>query len=165
MKEMTARPLDQEQVGKGTPAALLLVDVASISLYLTACLLPTINDDLGYPGFVLLAIGWLGLFVGQFAWYANPLLWAAWVSLWKEHCGRAIVLGAIAFALGLHTFTLVEIPNFTTGIEVEGVGIGVYVWLGSMAVLVVGATILGLGQRCLSSRSIAQVIQLHRTRR
>ena len=47
------------------------------------------------PGFALLLLGWLGVFVGEFAWLANPALVVAWLALWKRR--RQFI--ALAFAV------------------------------------------------------------------
>lgn len=96
------------------------------------------------PGFVALLIGWLGLFVGQFAWFAN-LFWG--LGLLLLLLGRpkgAIVVIAVGLLIGLHTFALIgeELPGDEGGVTrtiVSSAGPGTYLWLSSFLTLLIAS--------------------------
>jgi hypothetical protein len=57
-------------------------------------------DDVRY-GYEVLGLGWLGLLIGQMAWYANLLFAVILLSIHFRRYQAAAVLAAIASAVGL----------------------------------------------------------------
>lgn len=50
----------------------LAVVAVSLLLYLAACIMPAmVFDREQWTGLQVLVFGWQGIFLGQFAWYAN----------------------------------------------------------------------------------------------
>jgi hypothetical protein len=89
---------------------------------------------------VLLSMGWLGVFEGVFAWLANPLLLAAWISLALGHQRIALetAAAAVAFALSFFTVDTILVNEAGGNARVTGVGAGYHLWVASMLVVVVG---------------------------
>jgi hypothetical protein len=86
--------------------------------------------------------------VAPIAWFANPLLWAAYVAGWLHHPAVAAVLGGSAMAcaaIGVFIF-LNTTPSVCFGCETSGgrgwqVLIAVPVWIASMAIDVASSTL------------------------
>lgn len=125
--------------------------IGSVGMYLLACFLPVLNTEYkDYRGWWLLAFGWSGVFILQFAWLANPLLWGAWILILARRWGLAMILGILAFFVGLNTFTVSGIPPFppaVSSIPVSGLGIGAYVWFGSIIAIITSAAIYEVARR------------------
>lgn len=107
----------------------------SIALFLPA--LYTSSEDI--VGFWILATGWMGLVVLQFAWFANPV---TLLSLLLAHKNPriALLLGGLALTLACCAFYFHEIP---TGINYEKIyirefGLGFYLWITSHALVLIG---------------------------
>ncbi len=95
-------------------------------------------------GFVALLIGWLGLFVGQFAWFANLFWGLGLVLLLLGRPKGAIVVIACGVLIALHTFALIgeELPGDEGGVTrmiVSGAGPGTYLWLSSFLTLLIAS--------------------------
>jgi hypothetical protein len=89
----------------------------------------------------LLLLGWLGIFDGVLAWLANPLLAAAWIVIWIRRPGFAacgLAGTALAFSLSflLHQDLLINGAGHRSAIT--GYGAGYWLWIGSIATMVVG---------------------------
>jgi len=95
----------------------------------------------------LFLIGWLGLLSGTIAWFANPLLIAAWVLFWLRRYWIALALGAAALFcalsfLNVDTVVVSEAPTFA---KVTGFGLGYWLWITSMIVITAGSGLALLG--------------------
>ena len=98
------------------------------------------GDD-SITGWWALFLGWFLIFGGDpagLAWFANPMLWLAWVLVLKGFYRAGIMLGILAFSVGLLTFTLKNLVLLTAYNPVKGMGLGGYLWLASMVVVVIG---------------------------
>ncbi len=88
------------------------------------------GDILGGWVFIL---GWLGIVVFQFAWYANPLNILAFL-IFESRPRLSILLSLLALIIASETFTFKEIPTgLFTGIHPEKIfikelGLGFYSW-------------------------------------
>lgn len=112
------------------------------SLYIGALLLPaliTTHDK--WPGWLILAMGWFGIFQGNFAWLGNPLLlFAISICLFKPKLARWTA--SIGFLLGLTGFFFSNIPNSSGASEkVLAFGVGYYLWLSSFICVIVASTL------------------------
>jgi len=104
---------------------------------LTQGTLQTPGDSKFLPGFVCLFFGWCG----YWQWLANPLLFIAMSALHKRRTGLALIISTIAFILALSTFLIRQIEINEAGMKgpVIGYGPGFYLWLLSMAIMVVSS--------------------------
>jgi hypothetical protein len=88
------------------------VIAASALLYAVSLVLPAIAET--YPdgmrideqGYLILAMGWMGILIGQVAWFANPIWLLAVILFWRRRWKgaarasvAAVLLGAVSFAL------------------------------------------------------------------
>ncbi|MEO1210060.1 MAG: hypothetical protein AAFX78_11010 [Cyanobacteria bacterium J06638_20] len=85
------------------------------------------------PGWEVLALGWLGIFVWQFAWFANIAYFAS-LGLWLNRAWRtAVILSLIAVGLGLNTLFLFvqELPSNGAGATryLQSLQPGFYCWM------------------------------------
>ncbi len=125
-------------------------------LYLIACATPclevTQKSDPVWPGLQILAIGWLGVLVGQFAWLANPLWMAGMLFfVFRKWMVTLIFSGpALLFALNTLTMFVTELPADEAGINtfhLVRLRIGFYLWLASLLVLFAGALVMKVQAR------------------
>jgi hypothetical protein len=91
-------------------------------------------------GIHTLAIGWLGIFAGVFAWYANPL-WALGLicSAFRKRI-PAMIFGVLALPIALTVFTDIgrQIPadeGNATKTAIVRLLPGAYLWLASLVAL------------------------------
>lgn len=124
--------------------------IASVVLYIVACNLPALEfqrneaaTDIWYGGQVA-GIGWIGMFVGQFAWFANPLWLAAGILLMARRPRWSIVCTCLALLISLDTWSLYgqELPGDEGGVSkltLRRIREGTYVWLASFLALLFGA--------------------------
>lgn len=90
------------------------------------------------PGWEVLALGWLGIFVLQFAWFAN-IAYCASLGLWLGRAWRpAVILSLIAIGLGLNTLFLFvqELPSNGAGAKMylQSLQPGFYCWMLSLSI-------------------------------
>ncbi len=120
----------------------------SASLYVVACATPALvfsgRGIETWFGFEALLIGWLGAFLGHFAWYANLLLPIAWLLLVLRRSTAAIATTLFALLIAADTFRLYngEIPGDEAGVtklHFEYPHVGFAFWVLSMVVVLVGA--------------------------
>jgi hypothetical protein len=95
----------------------------------------------------LFLLGWLGLLSGTIAWFANPLLIAAWVLFRLRRYWIALALGVAALFcalsfLNVDTVVVSEAPTFA---KVTGFGLGYRLWIASMIVITAGSVLALLG--------------------
>lgn len=88
------------------------------------------------PGYFILAFGWAGvLFLGNFAWLGNLFYIGLLIALWRKEYKAIFYLGIIATVFALMAFNLSEVPRNEGGVnnyQVDYLGIGYYIWLGTM---------------------------------
>jgi hypothetical protein len=115
------------------------------------------NVFTGLLGAVALAFGWMealyfrrevGVWVA-FAWFANPLIWGAWILIAQAAYRRALLLSALAvlLGLGLLTGTRIVISGSGTTMNLPTLSIGYWLWIASLAVALIGALIGLAGSR------------------
>jgi hypothetical protein len=93
--------------------------------------------------FYLLLLGWLGLLSGTIAWFANPLVIAAWVLFALRRYWFALALGvaasfcALSF-LNVDSVVVSEAPSFA---KITGFGLGYWLWAASMVATTIGCAL------------------------
>jgi hypothetical protein len=148
-------------------AAIRWIEVAAAAgvaaLFSVACCCPAARvggcgmSPLGdwqedYPGLAALLCGWLTVFL--LPWFANPVLLVGCLALLRGQHLRAAALGGAALGLGL-TARVVLVAPYELMPPSQGITwlyAGYYLWLGSMAVLVIGALAAAGDARCRQGR-------------
>ncbi len=88
-------------------------------------------------GIFILGLGWVAMTKWIFAWFANPLFLFTLFRSRVEKPGVVLIVSVIAFGLGLSSFTMREIPNFSGVVTpTASLAIGYYVWMVSLGLLV-----------------------------
>jgi hypothetical protein len=126
------------EVAKEARPGETFVDRQKIIDYCKGWDAPVAERDLGY---VVLATGFLGVFVGVFAWFANPLMLLAVLLSLSRRRVVAMVLAVAAVALGLQAYALDAVPFNEASMEpdnlnyVDRLGYGFYLWMASLVIL------------------------------
>ena len=124
--------------------------VGSLVLFVAACCLPAVEFRKNAAGSVVwfggeaLAMGWLGVLLGQFAWLANPLLVFSGPLLALRLRLPAIACAGLAVLFSLNTFVLfgMEVPGDEAGVNklyLQALREGAWLWFGSLGVMLTGA--------------------------
>ncbi|MEN3110890.1 hypothetical protein ACFONG_03435 [Uliginosibacterium paludis] len=98
------------------------------------------GNDL-WPGFLVLILGWIGVFQGVFAWLSNPL-WAIGMLFYaKKRFSRAFQFFVAAFLFALSVYFLKKIAINEGGGEgaIYSMGLGYYTWLASIISILAGS--------------------------
>lgn len=144
------------QFGKRIKSRHLLL-VLSVALYV-ACLPRSAISLVGprcsdWTGWEILLLGWLGIYwlgmelsfsPANMTWLANPVLFMAWMALYRKRNLRARCLSIIALLIGVFIFfdpkvntpASLDLSYRVTGeppCQIAGYGIGYWLWLASMA--------------------------------
>ena len=133
--------------------ARFIVLAVSLVLFALACASPTLiflrngTSDETWAGYIVLLLGWLGPFLGQFAWYANPLLFVGMITFLVRQWVATIVLIALALLMAANTCLLFfqEVPADEAGVNMltlQNLHIGFYLWIASILTIGIGAIIL-----------------------
>jgi hypothetical protein len=122
---MTIRVPPRELVVGGSSPAVPLLGVSATALYAFSFFLPAYHEAAGYQAFLS---AWLFL-IGIPMAVANPVFWCGLALLCQGKHGSAKKAGVVALVLALSEFWLV----------CEGVRVGYFVWVGSMALLTAAA--------------------------
>jgi len=124
----------------------------SLVLFVAACTSPALimvgsQGESTIDGLSALVIGWMAPLYGQFAWYANPLLFFGALALLLRFWKTSIVFVILALFIAMDTFQLSaqEIPvneGLTATEHLQSVQAGFYLWLASIVVIGLGAIVL-----------------------
>ena len=108
------------------------------SLFLVS--LFTTGEDI--RGFWILLLGWFGLLIFQFAWYANMLNLLALLLLHKRPF-ISFMLSSLALLLATQSFYFTEIPTSTSGgkLFIKELGLGFYLWYFAQLVFLIATFI------------------------
>lgn len=93
-------------------------------LWLGSILVPAVEpqNDSAYPGYMILMLGWLGVFIFQFGWFANLLIPPALVLLLLERSSRLLPRliggGLLVFSLNALFWHEMYYDNGSSPIEV-----------------------------------------------
>ena len=155
---MTIPPISDSKPREGfvTPRGCLLglaVGGISLLLYVIACIAPAmVFDKETWNGLQVLVLGWQGIFLGQFAWYANPFwflsLVLAFFRRWILTCGAAVL--ALLIALDALSFVNTRVPldeAFVNTMVFQSYHMGFYFWLASLAWVGLGALTVWVAAR------------------
>ena len=112
--------------------------------FVTSLFLPSFfTSDGDIIGGWVFIMGWMGIVVFQFAWYANPLSILAFL-ISESRPRISLLLSLLALVVASHAFVFNEIPTgLTTGIHqeklfIKELGIGFYCWYLSQAFFLLG---------------------------
>lgn len=121
-----------------------LVLGTSIILYSISFMLPALLLKESYfLGQYVFKMGWYGIFVLNFAWYANPIYYFSIIAYLEKNFTSARNRTFIALIFG--SFSLITNDWYSGGNVlniIEGVGIGFYVWMLSFLIIFIGTLIL-----------------------
>lgn len=123
----------------------------SVFLLVVACVLPVLafkepNQETWF-GWSVLFIGAFGIFIGQFAWLANPILALSWLASLFRWWIASAVIAFFALVVALSSFTIVgeSIPMDEGGVRhatVSFLHVGFYVWLLAFLAMIAGPIVL-----------------------
>lgn len=85
-----------------------------------------------FKGYEILMMGWLGIFIFNFAWWGNPLFFIALILGLRKKYKDAYYFSVLAFAFGVSAFALFRVPRNEGRVNdhiVDQLGIGYYLWL------------------------------------
>lgn len=115
--------------------------VAGVLLFPLCLVLPAYHAYEDAPGVMAFLLGPIGLLDQHFSWFANPLLAAAWIMVWKKKYAPAVTAAVLAMLLA-GTFLLADtISVGSSGKYAYTALSGYYVWLGSIAYTAVAAAL------------------------
>jgi hypothetical protein len=133
--------------------ARFIVLAISVVLFGLACASPTLiflrngTSDETWAGYMVLFLGWMGPFIGQFAWYANPLLFVGTITFLFRKWIATLVFIALTLLMAANTFLLFfqEVPADEAGVNMlvlQNLHIGFYLWIASILTIGIGAVVL-----------------------
>lgn len=152
-------PPDSIHSPEGTAAprrsgsARFVILAISLVLFGLACASPTLiflrngTSDETWAGYMVLFLGWMGPFIGQFAWYANPLLFLGMITFIFRKWLATLVFIVLTLLMAANTFLLFfqEVPADEAGVNMltlQNLHIGFYLWTASILTIGIGALIL-----------------------
>jgi hypothetical protein len=120
-----------------------LILAVAVVLYVSACgatamhFPPIDGRSQDWGGLSVLMIGWLGVFLGLFAWYANLGLFAAWASMALRNPLGAVVAGVIGLLISLDALRVVgmELPADEAGVRKitpQALGVAYPLWTAAL---------------------------------
>ncbi len=103
----------------------------------------TSSEDI--QGIWILLIGWMGIIIFQFSWFANPLNLLAMLLMTKRPLA-AFLLSIIAFLLASQAFSFSEIPAGLNNekVFIKDMGLGFYFWYMSHGLFLIATLIEAL---------------------
>lgn len=148
--------IPQPAVVRGGRSADVGVALACLVLFLIACAAPSLefletNSSTRnvMQGFQILLMGWMGVFVGQLAWFANALFALGLLLLSLRRRTAALVCGTVAVLIACDTFVLFsqQLPANEGDVGkliLQHLRAGFYLWAAALVLLPLGALILRL---------------------
>lgn len=146
--------IPQPAVVRGGRGAEIGVALGCLVLFGVACAAPALEfldtnaSSLNVmQGFQILLMGWMGVFVGQLAWFANPLFALGLLLLSLRRRTAALVSGAVAVLVACDTFVLFsqQLPANEGDVGkliLQHLKAGFYLWAAALVLLPLGALIL-----------------------
>jgi len=127
----------------------------SLLLYAISCAAPAIEflkngvEPERWYGIEALLLGWQGAFVGQFGWFANPVLLAAGVLILFRRFLAGAVVAAVAVIVAAHSPFILhqQVPGDEGNVnhlEVTAFGVGFYLWGASLVAAMVVSLLASL---------------------
>ena len=111
------------------------------ALYLFSLLLPALLFEHHEPlvGGNVLAWGWWGVLLYEFAWFANPAYFVGVLAYLSKNMPLSKLASVVAIFLGLTSFHAKEWWfNEGSGTLILGLGAGYYIWMMSFSVMFAG---------------------------
>ena len=112
------------------------VIAASAVLFAASLILPAIAET--YPGgmrideqgYLILAMGWMGILIAQVGWFANPLWLLGLILLWRQRWKGAAIASVLAVLVGAVSFMLYRtgLPSDSGATIKAGLLVGFWVW-------------------------------------
>ena len=127
----------------GRKFAIASMVLFGVSLFPNAFYIDRPDNPAG-PGSGLLLVGCLGVFVGAFAWLANPLLVATWALTFSRppRAGAlACAAASLAFALSFLLHHEIMLEGSGKYSRITGYGPGYWLWVASIATALVGCLV------------------------
>lgn len=93
------------------------------------------SADTIFPGYAILMMGWMGVFVGQFGWFLNLLLWPALVlaaSRSSVRQSRKLGLAALMMVLVADALFWRDMYGDDGATPIPVFGTGYYLWFAVM---------------------------------
>lgn len=127
--------------------ASLAVVASSLFLYLIACAAPAmVLEKETWRGYQVLIMGWMGFFLGQLAWFANPFWFLSLLLAFFRRWILTFIVSGIAMLIAFDAFSFVgkTIPldeaNVNTTIFLR-YDLGFYFWLAALIAMPAGALV------------------------
>jgi hypothetical protein len=123
----------------------LAVILVSLILYVLACALPAmVFDEQTWRGYEVVLSGWMGVFLGQFAWFANFFWWLSLVLTLLRRWFLTIAATALACFIAFDAFSFIgkQVPldeAFVNTMLFKSYDFGFYFWLASIVAVGIGA--------------------------
>jgi hypothetical protein len=136
----------------------LAVILVSLFLYVIACIAPAmVFDKETWRGGEVLLGGWMGVFLGQFAWLANLFWGLSLLFAFFRRWFLTTIASAVTFFVSLDAFSFVgaKVPldeAFVKTMIFQSYHIGFYFWLASIAAVGVGALVVWVIERLAPKR-------------
>lgn len=122
-------------------ASLYLYSLTRVAFITSASLEGTEAHHVEWTGLKILKSGWLGIFDGTVAWYANPALALAIVLLLAKE-RLCVPVSVISFVLACTSLAYGKMyidERWSSYAIVGSWGDGFYFWLASIAIVVIGS--------------------------
>ena len=147
--------------GIGCWASLAVIG-ASLFLFLIACVTPAmVFDKETWFGYGVLFGGWMGVFLGQFAWFANLFLVLSLLLAFFRRWILTTIVGGLALLISLDAFSFVgtKVPldeAFVNVMYFQNYHVGFYFWQASLLAIPAGAVIAWVVTMLASKRVVVR---------
>jgi len=138
-------------------SAITLVGLG-IFLFLVALFEPVfITETHSIKGYWILAMGWMGFAIFQFAWYANLLSFLVVLLMFKRPL-LAFMLSLLSLLLAMESFLFDQIPLGTgkENIAIIANDIGLYLWIGAHCSILYAAILMLIRHKMIEYEIVAQ---------
>ena len=132
--------------GVGCWSSLVVIG-SSLLLFVAACATPAmVFDKETWPGVQVLALGWQGAFLGQFAWLANAFWFLSLLLAFFRRWFLAIGATGITFLIALDALSFLgtTVPldeGFVNTMVFEFYHVGFYLWMAAIGIVGIGAIV------------------------
>lgn len=140
--------------------SLVLIALAFVLFALSLFEPVFVTEEKMIKGYWVLAMGWLGFVIFQFAWYANLLSMLAILMMFKR-AGAAFLLSLLAMLVSAQSFMFDEIPAGSDGqsIKVIDTDIGLYLWIGAHCAVLYAAILMLIRKKMLEHEKRVKVLK------
>ena len=136
--------------------AMLLVILAFFLFFLSLFEPVFITENKEIKGYWVLAMGWMGFVIFQFAWYANLLSLLA-VLLMSKRVGTAFILSLLALLLSTESFLFDEVPSASSdkNIAIIDNEIGLYLWIGAHCAVLYAVILMLIRKKMIDHEKVS----------